>query len=128
MIDRLVHHAEVISLKGDSYRPRHRRPVISPDQLLHSSQRGVNFQASERGQFSADADNPSPGYSLAHFLFPGNRAEKQVVVELRQRYRLRRCVLAGDWDLISGPVIRALSEAVTSTSSRCGPRSRRRPA
>ena len=25
MIDRLVHHAEVVSLKGDSYRLKHRR-------------------------------------------------------------------------------------------------------
>lgn len=55
------------------------------------------------------------GYPLAHFLFPGNRTEKQAVlemlVELRQRHRLQRCVIVGDRGLISSQVIRALSEA-----------------
>jgi DNA replication protein DnaC len=30
MIDRLVHHAEVVALKGDSYRLRNRDPAASP--------------------------------------------------------------------------------------------------
>jgi hypothetical protein len=30
MIDRLVHHAEVVALKGDSYRLRKRDPAASP--------------------------------------------------------------------------------------------------
>jgi Transposase DDE domain len=55
------------------------------------------------------------GYPLAHFLFPGNRAEKQAVlemlVELRERYRLQRCVIVGDRGLVSAEVIRALTEA-----------------
>lgn len=55
------------------------------------------------------------GYPLAHFLFPGNRAEKQAVlemlVELGERYRLQRCVIVGDRGLISSQVIRALAEA-----------------
>jgi DNA replication protein DnaC len=34
MIDRLVHHAEVVSLKGDSYRlkDRGRVPAATPDE------------------------------------------------------------------------------------------------
>lgn len=55
------------------------------------------------------------GYPLAHFLFPGNRAEKQAVlemlVELRERYRLQRCVIVGDRGLVSAEVIRSLTEA-----------------
>jgi hypothetical protein len=55
------------------------------------------------------------GYPLAHFLFPGNRAEKvavlEMLVELRQRYKLQRCVIVGDRGLISATVVRALSEA-----------------
>lgn len=55
------------------------------------------------------------GYPLAHFLFPGNRAEKvallEMLVELRQRYKLQRCVIVGDRGLISAPVIKALTEA-----------------
>lgn len=55
------------------------------------------------------------GYPLAHFLFPGNRAEKaavlEMLVELRQRYRLQRCVIVGDRGLISASVVRALTEA-----------------
>jgi len=55
------------------------------------------------------------GHLLSHFLFPGNRAEEQaaleLLVELGQRYWLQRCMLMGDWALISGLVIRALSKA-----------------
>jgi len=32
MIDRLVHHAEVLTLTGDSYRTRTRRELITQDQ------------------------------------------------------------------------------------------------
>ena len=31
MIDRLVHHAEVLTLTGDSYRTRARRDLIAKD-------------------------------------------------------------------------------------------------
>jgi len=31
MIDRLVHHAEVLTLTGDSYRTRQRRELLSKD-------------------------------------------------------------------------------------------------
>ena len=57
MIDRLVHHAEVIALKGDSYRlkdrdlgrvPSRRQPTTE-----HQQPKGVNFQPSKRGQISA---------------------------------------------------------------------------
>lgn len=30
MIDRLVHHAEVLSLAGDSYRAKNRQVLLSP--------------------------------------------------------------------------------------------------
>jgi DNA replication protein DnaC len=31
MIDRLVHHAEVLTLNGDSYRTRHRRELLAKE-------------------------------------------------------------------------------------------------
>jgi DNA replication protein DnaC len=31
MIDRLVHHAEVLTLTGDSYRTRQRRELLAQD-------------------------------------------------------------------------------------------------
>ncbi len=60
MIDRLVHHAEVVSLKGDSYRlkdrdlgrvPHRRRSVTT------NPAGGVNFQPVKQGQNSAGVDS-----------------------------------------------------------------------
>jgi hypothetical protein len=34
MIDRLVHHAEILSLKGDSYRPRDKEIAARPSPAL----------------------------------------------------------------------------------------------
>ena len=73
MIDRLVHHAEILGLKGDSYRLRdkdlgsprlateRRRPLgfalrASLRGALSDS-RGVKFQPAQRGQFSTGLDN-----------------------------------------------------------------------
>jgi hypothetical protein len=54
MIDRLVHHAEVIALKGDSYRLKDRDlgrvPTSQP--RTNTSRRWVNFQMPELDQFS----------------------------------------------------------------------------
>ena len=35
MIDRLVHHAEVLTLTGDSYRTRARRELLAKDRAHH---------------------------------------------------------------------------------------------
>jgi DNA replication protein DnaC len=34
MIDRLVHHAEVLTLTGDSYRTRQRRELLAQDNRI----------------------------------------------------------------------------------------------
>ena len=62
MIDRLVHHAEVIALKGDSYRHQRPRPRARP-RIDHRrmNTKGVNFQPSKRGQFSAAVDTRGMG-------------------------------------------------------------------
>jgi DNA replication protein DnaC len=59
MIDRLVHHAEVVSLKGDSYRLKDRDLGRVPDRrrsLTPDPVGGVNIQPLERGQFSGVVD------------------------------------------------------------------------
>lgn len=61
MIDRLVHHAEVLSLAGDSYRTRARRALLQ-QQATNNTTENNNQQG---GQFSDD-DKGSPG-------FPSNR-------------------------------------------------------
>ena len=60
MIDRLVHHAEVIALKGDSYRLKDRDlgRVPAADQPRNDQPAGVNFQPPPGGQFSAAVDTP----------------------------------------------------------------------
>ncbi|MFD8396552.1 ATP-binding protein [Streptomyces sp. NPDC059680] len=35
MIDRLVHHAEVLTLTGDSYRTRQRRELLAKENRTH---------------------------------------------------------------------------------------------
>ena len=58
MIDRLVHHAEVISLKGDSYRLRNRdlggRPPPPPPTKTEQQQPGrwVSFRPQDGSRFS----------------------------------------------------------------------------
>ena len=58
MIDRLVHHAEVVALKGDSYRLKDRDlgrvPAATTDEPMTS--KGVSFHPSPGGQFSAVVD------------------------------------------------------------------------
>ena len=55
MIDRLVHHAEVIALKGDSYRLKDRDlgrvPAAGTTERLTTikTRQGVNFQPPTRG-------------------------------------------------------------------------------
>ncbi len=57
MIDRLVHHAEVIALKGDSYRLKDRDLDASPQPARPTTMtKGVNFHLPEGGQFSAAVD------------------------------------------------------------------------
>jgi hypothetical protein len=57
MIDRLVHHAEVVSLKGDSYRSKTETSAASPrPQPRTNDQQGVNFQLPIGGQFSIAVD------------------------------------------------------------------------
>src|SRR5688500_16233823 len=57
MIDRLVHHAEVTALKGDSYRLRDRDLGRVPGhQLRKPDHQGVNFQPAKGGQFSTGVD------------------------------------------------------------------------
>ncbi len=54
MIDRLVHHVEILSLKGDSYRLRDRdRPRQA---LTTAHQRGSVFNRREEGPFSTGLD------------------------------------------------------------------------
>lgn len=59
MIDRLVHHAEVISLKGDSYRLKDRDlgrvPAAAGRERMINE--GVSFHLQIGGQFSAAVDN-----------------------------------------------------------------------
>jgi len=50
MIDRLVHHAEVLSLAGDSYRTRARRALLQ-QQATNNTTENNNQQG---GQFSDD--------------------------------------------------------------------------
>jgi DNA replication protein DnaC len=61
MIDRLVHHAEVVALKGDSYRLKDRDlgRVPAPPPRSHDHP-GVSFHPSPRGQFSAVVDSRRP--------------------------------------------------------------------
>jgi hypothetical protein len=57
MIDRLVHHAEVIALKGDSYRLKNREVGRVPAAITEENQnRGVSFRLPPAGQFSAAVD------------------------------------------------------------------------
>jgi len=49
MIDRLVHHAEVLALSGDSYRTRSRRVLLTPTPKSGDQPQ----QPSKEGQFSA---------------------------------------------------------------------------
>ena len=61
-IDRLVHHAHVIALDGDSYRTRgHNRATpghTNQDHLAPTNRsRGVNFRSAKGGQFSAGVDS-----------------------------------------------------------------------
>lgn len=55
MIDRLVHHAEVLTLSGDSYRTRARRELLAKDRD-NQHHRGVNFPKPARGQDSESVD------------------------------------------------------------------------
>ena len=64
MIDRLVHHAEVVNLKGDSYRLKGRdigRVPTTNDETV--TRRGVNFRPSQGGQNSAVVDKHAPSSS-----------------------------------------------------------------
>jgi hypothetical protein len=57
MIGRLVHHAEVVALKGDSYRLRDRDLGRVPAAATKSNDRqGDSFHPSPGGQISADVD------------------------------------------------------------------------
>lgn len=53
MIDRLVHHAEVISLDGNSYRTSARRGLLdTTTPTKNNYHEGVNFETAKRAQFS----------------------------------------------------------------------------
>jgi hypothetical protein len=57
MIDRLVHHADVVSLKGDSYRLKDRDLGRVPTATPRNHDRpGVRFHLPRGGQFSAAVD------------------------------------------------------------------------
>ena len=61
MIDRLVHHAEVISLKGDSYRLKNRDlgrvPAATKTDDCDEQHEGVHFRPSPGGPDSAAVDS-----------------------------------------------------------------------
>ncbi|WP_370353317.1 hypothetical protein [Kribbella sp. VKM Ac-2571] len=59
MIDRLVHHADVIAPKGDSHRLKTTTSAGSPPRPTtnHDNQQGVHFQPPQRGPFSTVVDN-----------------------------------------------------------------------
>lgn len=61
MIDRLVHHAEVVSLKGDSYRLKDRDlgGCLTTTQRDRIAGRGVSSQPAKRDQFSTGVDTIS---------------------------------------------------------------------
>ena len=59
MIDRLVHHAEVVALKGDSYRLKNRdlgRVPTGHSRRPTNDQEGVKIQLPKRGQISVAVD------------------------------------------------------------------------
>jgi hypothetical protein len=58
MIDRLVHHAEGVALKGDSYRLKRPRPRPRPHRRDRRTMnpKVVSFQLSIPGQFSVAVD------------------------------------------------------------------------
>src|SRR4051794_29318157 len=61
MIDRLVHHADVVALKGDSYRLKDRDPRPHPrghPDRRSMTTRGSVFQMPPGGQLSAAVDTP----------------------------------------------------------------------
>ena len=53
MIDRLVHHADVVALKGDSYRLKNhdlgRIPATAAGRLTMTTRQGVRFQPPPKG-------------------------------------------------------------------------------
>jgi hypothetical protein len=63
MIDRLVHHAEVIALKGDSYRLKDRNlgrvPAAAAAPTNHEPEDGQHSVAAN-GQYSAAVDSSQP--------------------------------------------------------------------
>jgi DNA replication protein DnaC len=78
MIDRLVHHAEILALKGDSYRLRDRdlaRPSRDDRTLGHRgaglagyasshTPQGVNFRPAQRGQLSTGLDRSTRAFCV----------------------------------------------------------------
>ena len=85
MIDRLVHHAEVVSLRGDSYRLKDRDlgRVHQRGQRRPMTNQGVNFQLPSGGQFSAAVDKDQ-GLPLLETRRAGGRCRRS-----RRRYLLR---------------------------------------
>jgi DNA replication protein DnaC len=58
MIDRLVHHADIVPIKGDSYRLKDRDlGRTHPQQRPNSRTEGVRFQSPKRGPFSFTVDS-----------------------------------------------------------------------
>jgi IstB-like ATP binding protein len=73
MIDRLVHHAEVVALKGDSYRLKDRdlggcQPTTKPDQ----DPTRVNTAPAPGGQKWTGVDTSHVGKRSEHQLFIGD--------------------------------------------------------
>ena len=95
MIDRLVHHADVIALKGDSYRLKYRDlgrvPAATTRNRLNTDKtkgEGVNFQPTPRGQNSADVDRLSEAHD--HRACPAGKA---ALTPLRRSESHGRCCL-----------------------------------
>ena len=75
MIDRIVHHAEVISLKGDSYRLKDRDlGRITQPKTRTDPPEGVHFHPTPGGSLSAAVDTGAatgPGRGRAHLQARG---------------------------------------------------------
>ncbi len=66
MIDRLVHHAEVLTLTGDSYRTRQRRQLLAKENRAADDQTHCATAISSNGYTCGVATRPSlPGWRIS---------------------------------------------------------------
>src|SRR3954468_13519567 len=74
MIDRLVHHAEVLTLTGDSYRTRQRRQLLAKDNRSDRGYptAGVNFHGAAGGAGSTGQRNDLCGSARISLIYEGD--------------------------------------------------------